>query len=362
MNPYDFVRIDWDRKPDRRPPLRWDEWRGMAGRLKGTIVAETPLLIRSGNPEQEQDGVFVRNAEGTEVIPGSSLKGLFRSLVETVGNGCWHLFVGSYREYPEQRSSRSLNLTRALPGEFHRCNDPERLCIACRLFGLVGGTVLAGPVSFDEAVCVSKRPHPGGYAPPLMPPKPRHAAWYLSAGSSGGEPEHSGNRERRVAGRKHYFHQSGVTLFPDPGNGYRRKVQPVGPGSEFRFSASFSQIRPQDWPVLMYALVLEDSMRHKLGYAKPAGLGSVRIRLNRLELVDMARRHRNREAPTVYEGEALEQYIEQTIAPIVGDEDNVALQDLRRIWAWPPAPVVYEYPSRDWFSRNPKASIAETKG
>lgn len=359
MNPYDFVRVDWDTHPVRRPPAHWDRISGLAGRLEGRIIAETPFLIKAGARDADAnarhadlEGSFVRNAEGVEIIPGSALKGLIRSLVETVGNGCWHHFKGRYRTFPERRGDRQqLNLYSHLPMEFHPCQNKDSLCIACRLFGFTGGrrNVFAGGIFFNDASCIVKQPTAAGYVPPLMPPKPRHAAWYT--------PD-----EKRLAGRKFYFHQARVQMTPYDQDGSGRKVQPVGRGSQFEFSAEFSQVDEQDWPFLLYALVLEDSMRHKFGYGKPAGLGSVRFELTRLEFVDLATRHRSGEGKTVYEGEELQRYVRDRIADIVNDRENVTLQDLRRIWAWPPAPRAYAYPTRRWFNQHPQAPIEATGG
>lgn len=348
MNPYNFVRINWDNPPERRRPLFWDRFQGLAGRIEGRIVAETALLVR-GNDDEHQQGGFVRNSAGQEIIPGSSLKGLIRAVVEIVGNGCWHRYTGRYRMFPERRDDRRLlDLSKHLPEDFYPCRDKNSLCIACRLFGFTGRkNGYAGAVSFNDAVCVERRPFQSGYLPPLMPPKPRHSAWYT--------PD-----RQRLAGRKLYYHQRAVQITQSGPRGNGRRVQPLGPGSKFVFTVQFSQVDPRDWPVLLYALVLEDTMRHKLGYGKPVGLGTVRIELTRLELIDLAARYRSNAQPTIYEGDALVQYVASTIAPIVSNRDSVTLNDLRSIWAWPPKHARHAYPTREWFARYPQASIEET--
>lgn len=352
MNPYDFVRVEWDTQPVKRRPMYWERFRGLAGRIEGRITAETPILIKASPKGTNDEGAFVRNTDDTEVIPGSALKGLIRSLVETVGNGCWLHFKGRYRKFPEQRRNpQQLHLFSYLPEAFHPCREKSSLCIACRLFGFTAGNraVLAGAVSFNDAVCIVRKRTAAGYVPPLMPPKPRHAAWYTPDG-------------KRLAGRKFYFHQARVQMTPYDHDGSGRKVQPLGRGTQFEFSADFSQVDERDWPFLLYALVLEDNMRHMFGYGKPVGLGSVRFELTRLEIVDFATRYRSGGGATVYEGEELQRYVSDTIADIVNDRENVTLQDLRRIWAWPPAPHAYGYPTRVWFNRNPQAPIEATRG
>ncbi|QBD78662.1 hypothetical protein EPA93_22805 [Ktedonosporobacter rubrisoli] len=106
---------------------------------------------------------------------------------------------------------------------------------------------------------------------------------------------------------------------------------------------------------MIYAIALEDSMRHKIGYAKPMGLGSVALTPTRLKLVDYAERYTQSAGArgiNVLEGDELWDFLDERI-----DEFKqrwlleLALQDLRRIWRWPPDPNVdYYYPDKDdWF-------------
>ena len=91
-------------------------------------------------------------------------------------------------------------------------------------------------------------------------------------------------------------------------------------------------------------------MRHKLGYGKPAGLGSVELGLTRLELID----HRERYASAfqggwqVYTGDGLAQLLDEQTQRYTQDHSSMTLQDLRRIWKWPGRNDL-KYPSWDWF-------------
>jgi CRISPR/Cas system CSM-associated protein Csm3 (group 7 of RAMP superfamily) len=363
MNPYDFVRIDWERGVPRRLPDYHHRFGvGLSGRIEGIITTLTPLFIPQTEDLKRKEQLlranrpitFARNAAGQYIIPGSSLKGLFRSLVETLGPGCWWLFDGRYRD--------GVDYTGKLPPTFKQCPQTEGLCIACRLFGLIkGGTLLLGRVGFDDAVCAQPVPHDSIYTPILVTPKPRYRAWYLDS------------EEKWVAGRKFYFHfdqihtgtalrvgRQGVIL-----NSY---IHPIGPGSTFTFSMHFTNVAPDDWPVLLYALVLEredwghpHNMRHKMGYAKPAGLGSIEVRLTKLTFVDYKRRYIAEDRGiTIYEDEELHDYINERINHLI-KATSVTLQDLRRIWRWPPAEgVIYRYPILDWFRDHPDAPISET--
>ena len=115
-----------------------------------------------------------------------------------------------------------------------------------------------------------------------------------------------------------------------------------------------------DFNLLLYALVLEPELRHKFGYAKPAGLGSIHIQLNWIETVDRLARYRaGGGGLTRYEGAALPTFVAQRIARDVNDRRSLTLNDLRRIWAWP---AVYDlhYPGEEWFNDHPTTPIAVT--
>src|SRR5690349_11370813 len=104
MNPYDFARIDWSKPPERHKPV-WhhqlvkEDTQLYSGSLEVDVYAETPLFIANSgatpsNPEQP--ALSMQNSQGEYIIPGSSLKGMLRSVVETLGNGCLSLYDGDY--------------------------------------------------------------------------------------------------------------------------------------------------------------------------------------------------------------------------------------------------------------------------
>ncbi len=351
MNPYDFVRIDWSKPPQRRRPALHDKFAGLSGRLAGTITVETPLFIPATRLSQGrgQFSHYARNGAGQAIIPGSSLKGLFRSLVETIAPGCWMHFRGFYRD--------RIDYGKKLPQDFLPCRNLNQLCPACRMFGLINrNTLFMGHVNFDDATCADPVSHQAVYTPILDAPKPRHGTWYL---------DKSG---RHVAGRKFYFHQAQITTLSQQrtsrsGVPLNQHIQPVDRGTVFTFKATFDSLNPQDeLPALLYALILEPDMRHKIGYAKPAGLGSVHVALTELEIIDYAARYRgNGQGPEQYEGQALQQYLEGQTRSYTNDRTSITLQDLRRIWRWPPDPKVqYAYPGQQWFRENLDTPISKT--
>lgn len=343
MNPYDFVRIDWSKRVPRRAPSLHARFEGMAGRIEGAITTLRPLFIRGQAGSSPQQ--FLTNGHGQPIIPGSSLKGLARSLVETIGPGCWW-FV-------------SRNLKRKLPDDFGQCRREGDLCVACRMFGWLSGSAsLQGHVGFDDAICDKPVDHSPMYTRILSSPKPTHSAFYCDP------------KGERVAGRKFYYHHGRPPADADgwlpkrratgPGDAQNQFIKPVGAESQFTFSAWFDNLTEDELSLLLYVLELEPGMRHMIGYAKPLGLGSVQVELTRLELIDYRQRYNSDQAGrTVYEGQQLRRHLEEETAGYRDDSTSQTLQDLRRIWAWPGRDDIW-YPDRHWFTDNPQKRLHET--
>lgn len=352
MNPYDFVRIDWERPPERRPAISHDRFEGLSGRLEAKLTALRPIFLpadaetnrrsREEAKQFSQSPAYRNHTPEGYFIPGSSLKGLCRSVVETIAPGCiWFCAL------PDN-----------VPSDFKPCQRADSLCPACRLFGLIkGNTLRAGNVSFSDAICSNAEPHEAIFTTILSSPKSYHRAFYL-------------NGKEHIAGRKYYFHYRRDNLLTAHGwlpagaamnQRQNQYLRPLGEGTTFTFSASFFNLAEDDLSALLYALTLETDMRHKFGYAKPCGLGSVQIELTKLVLRNPIARYRGGNREEHYQENKLCSYLEQYAAPFAHTISPNTREDLKRIWKWePPEDVIYQYPSRSWFDQNPDAPIAET--
>ncbi len=169
INPYNFVRSD---KPATLiPPHDHAHIGGRNGLLACRLATVTPIFTPVSafrSPGTQANLSFFRVAN-RPAIPGSSLKGMIRSLAEAIANGCSPF---DSRIHP-------------------RCRSVENLCPCCRLFGyLKGGSVHTGQVSISDALAED------GYEigqrvtlKELGSPKPeRHTPFYGGAGQ---------NRERK---------------------------------------------------------------------------------------------------------------------------------------------------------------------
>lgn len=355
MNPYDFVHIDWSQPPERHKPVWHNRLFGQegktlySGQLEVDIFLETPCFI-ADQAQTQQDpkkpAEFYRNAHGAYAIPGSSLKGMLRSLVETLGNGCFTLFDGQYEGH-------KIDYRKNVPASFEHCSDVNNLCIACRTFGtLQRGTVFLGKVNISDAEVNPDRlyEYEPIYTMPLMTPQPHHDSFYLD------------EKRMYIAGRKFYFHHSSkqdlltssriIYMGGKPANRY---IRPLDYDTQFHFCIDFTNLEEDELAALLLAVTLEEEMRHMIGYGKPLGLGSIQLVPTKLTLINYAMRYQGQgsSGKTVLDGDdvwyAIDDYTKEFKQKKFFES---AMNDLRNIWAWPPDNSVdYVYPHKDWFDR-----------
>jgi len=357
MNPYDFVRIDWNRPPERRKPIWHHQLVGQeaqqlySGHIDVDVFAETPIFVsdpRNVPTDPKKPAQFMQNKRGEYIMPGSSLKGMLRTVVETLGNGCLTLFDGDYER-------GKVNYRRDVPQNFLHCENNTHLCIACRTFGMLkerAGGVFLGKINIGDAVAYADNiyKYEPMYTTVLVEPKPHHEAFYLD------------EAHRHIAGRKFYFHHSpdmkplsepGLRLFG--GRPANRFIQPLDYDTRFHFRVDFTGLEADEFGALLLAIALEEKMRHKIGYGKPLGLGSVYLQPTAMTMVDYSRRYMRSAAErgiTSLQGDDVwNKFYEHIDSFTQKHLVTIAMDDLRRIWLWPPEPGVdYYYPSkRDWF-------------
>ena len=179
----------------------------------------------------------------------------------------------------------------------------------------------------------------------LMGPKPRHRAWYE-------DPQ----QRDLMRGRKFYYHRPLGPRTTTQRSRYNKTIEAIKPGALFEFGVDYINLTDDELALLVFALVLEPEMCHKVGMGKPVGLGSAKIEIIHWERVDREGRYRQLGGGmSALKDEALAEEIEilRTRHNQVYANSQESLSDLRRIWTWNPAMTEdVEYPSRDWFRRN----------
>jgi len=333
-NPYRMVPIK-DETPERHLPITHEQYKGLSGEVEATLTTLTPLLI--GVQEASLKSQVTSRHTFLPILPGSSLKGMIRSLAEIVGNGC------------------------DVMDKHTKCTNPDKLCICCRMFGMQHNDQ-----SFLGKVCFGGGLWQGEGRPVYMQkqqvllsnPKERHNAFYIS--------------NKKV--RKLYHHNPSCITRPQLAKSTDSEKMvadliPLRADEVFHFKVSFSNLKNTELNLLLYCLALErditikvngcqvtGTLHHKLGMGKPIGMGSVKIDLTKMMLYDAdhAKRYSSwgHTEHNIKEGEMLGEEVAQRTAAL-RDDNSPTMNHLRSILLWlPEENRKYNYPDHDWFTSN----------
>lgn len=227
----DFPKDAQDRllTPDRSKPRGHDRWEGdYTGALDCTLTLLTPLHVGSGLFRLASGQVVkeVVRQDGRLIIPGSSLKGVFRSIAEAISLSC------------VSKTSQSLPLA-----ALKECKKPDSLCICCHLFGGLG---YLGRVRFNDTA-PADRPHEIHNVPTLWAPR------------------------QRQQGRKFYKHGRPV-MGKEP-------FEVLSHGTHFNFRIDVESLTKDEMCLLLTAVGIIGDLKPKLGGGKPRCLGSAEVAL-----------------------------------------------------------------------------------
>lgn len=230
LPPKPFEWVDFPTGPPmREKPRGHDRWHDeYTGVLDGTLALLTPLHVGSGL-FRLANGQVVKEAvrQGEQlIIPGSSLKGVFRSIAEAISLSC----VSKTKQ--------------SVPSSYRECPNVEKLCVCCRLFGGLG---YLGRVRFIDAVASDNFDPEIHKVPTLHRP------------------------QRSQQGRKFYKHGQ-----PATGN---EPFEVVPKDTQFHFRVDVESLTKPEMCLLLTAMGILGDLKPKLGGGKPRCLGSAQVTL-----------------------------------------------------------------------------------
>ena len=233
--------------------------------------------------------------------------------------------------------------------------------ILARTFGyLKDRDVVAGLIHFSDAEISCTAVPPNNWSQcnvTVGQPNPEHRAFYPG-------------RNRR---KFYHHHPDAVELIT--GTMQPAPVTPAPPGTCFRFTVNFTNLRDNELNLLLYCLALEENvlvtlspaalgnddvqepftfegpLRHKIGGAKSHGAGSVHIRITQMELrTNAAARYRGQNNSQMFENQNLITELSNRTVLFRGRTD-LTMKELRAMLIYstddPRTPI--RYPRYDWF-------------
>lgn len=237
----------------------------LSGRLALKLTAKRAVQIASGGQEvsKTKSGEEVvtpnvaikRGGQPMYILPGSSLKGAIRSVVEALSLSCVRVTGWQSRG--------------TIPPRLKACSRVDKLCPACRLFGMTGGRrdSYLGQVQLQDGL-----PQVENLVLVRTP-----LLWAPARSRRGLPGRYQAGRDAK--GRKFYYH--GITA-----KGPDTRLA-AGPGSVFGVQVDFANLTAGEMGLLLTALGQHPQWPFllKIGAAKPVGLGSVAVEVIEINLL-----------------------------------------------------------------------------
>jgi CRISPR/Cas system CSM-associated protein Csm3 (group 7 of RAMP superfamily) len=224
------------------------------------------------------------------IVPGASLKGVFRSIAETISASC---------------VSKTQARVQGLPVGMKQCEDSKQLCVCCRLFGSLG---YLGRMRYTDAEPVQQTVTIARI-PSLYGPRP-NAQIYR-------------DQQGRYRGRKFYYHGK-LSQGREP-------LEAVAEGSLFAFRTDFENLTEAELHLLLTSMGIIGGLKPKIGGGKPVCLGSVEVTVEHTTLYEPAARFLDYDVARRSLTEEERQRIQSASALVRKD----ALNKLQSILAYP---------------------------
>jgi hypothetical protein len=309
--PYRFIPISgWICEPTWGPSVSIDRpfEDGVSGWLDYTLTAKSHLLV--GGEREEKNGVvhvhFYRTPDGVPTIPGASLRGMVRTILEIVAFGR-AAFIDDTQYYEKKfvgGATQKLKHKDTTHDLLKRASDLHTRATVLDFPALLFGAETAknanrkGRLSFEPAVGAvgleeadevqAVLASPKGQFFPIYVDQPviigDEYASYTPKASKKGRPFEVTHPE--LSGRKRYPSKVVLDGTRSGKDEVSTVLRPLKAGGIFSGRVRFHNLKPEELGALVWALELwapswgdRADLRHRLGMGKPLGLGDARIDL-----------------------------------------------------------------------------------
>ena len=227
-------------------------------KLKGKIDLRIEVLnaIHVSMTEYDMDSSGTLYKEFFKInnkyaIPGTSVKGMLRSISEMISNSC---------------ISVSKEESSLLPSYKHKTCRGRNLCIICDMFGAMGKK---SKIKVSDFICEKGTGNKVVIGMPQLR-YPKIGQVYI-------------DDKNILKGYKYYKH--GIESIMKKGNS---NCECFIKGSVFNGYIIYENLDEDELNLLCYSLGLTDGFNHKIGYGKPSYYGSIRITTENEEYIKHA--------------------------------------------------------------------------
>jgi CRISPR/Cas system CSM-associated protein Csm3 (group 7 of RAMP superfamily) len=282
------------------------------GNLTCLMTALTPIHVGSGIYEMIEDNPVrgLITIADKPVVPGTSLKGMIRSVAEAISSSCVRITNKIIAANLSVRDAQPCREVRSKHRGGQRDREAE-LCVSCSIFGSLG---YQGRVSFTDAQLLS-----GSTSVHHM----------TSAFRPRAESPVYQDAYEKYDGRKFYYH--GQPVDSERGEPY----QVINKNSVLRYVMNFENLTAQEFCLVLVATGILDNIRIKIGGGKHMMLGSARILPQRLELRNAAVSFEDLSAGVQVIEENLHDYLLDHLEEAAGLVNEQAVNELMKIWEYP---------------------------
>ncbi len=289
--PYELIPFP-KQKPTLKHPVGHDQYKRdhYHGSIFLTLKVKTAVHVSTGIVALGTDvkskvpliKTMTQGAEQRLTIAGSSLKGVVRSIYETITNSTLGAVTGRYKE--------------KIPPDRRPCSKKTELCPASLVFGALDWQ---GLIQFQDAIA-EKAESVTGFMPSLYRPRPDEYAGYL--------------QNNRAVGRKFYYHAVKAV------DGGQQGIPVQQAGTEYMFTTEmqFKNLSEAELGAFLVALGQDEqhSFALKVGGGKPIGMGTMAVEIASIEVFQNLRdRYQQYKLyPNQLTGQPLQAFIQKTIA------------------------------------------------
>lgn len=276
------------------------------GRLTYRLKTLTPIFVGDGSyalgkdanfPQEKVIRPFYRVA-GRPTIPGSSLKGVARSITEAISPSCITITRVSLGKLPKGVD---------LAGSYRSNCKPTHACPACSIFGRMSQL---GKARFGDAHLLGQSKLQLFRLSPLYAPQAFKA------------PPAYLDKSNKFEGLKFYYHSQ-------PAEAERQPPVEVIPAKRVvQGQVDFENLTPAELGLLFFALGMDGTIALKLGGGKPLGLGSLQVIAADLTLLGDKHYLLPDGDEKTYSGQTLSQFVGQQIEAALSSKLLLSTQAL----------------------------------